>query len=151
MESQYKVAVEFGYPPFQVKWALQQHQFPCAGDLVNFLYDLQIPTDEEDTMAVLHNLTLGKEEEEELQQPKEIAEIKAVLQEETLSPSALKTDTALLLHMTRCLCCHENDRNIVILPCSHLTHCLTCSPSVSSCPRHDCQMVIERKILVYRT
>ena len=140
MESQYKVAVEFGYPPFQVKRVLRHHQFPCAGDLVNYLYEM------EDMEAILHDLTPGEKEEEEED------EIKTVSQtEERLSPRDLETDTAMLLYMTRCLCCHENDRNILTLPCSHLTHCLTCSDSISVCPRHDCKMIIERKILIYRT
>ena len=147
--SQYKVAIEFAFPPLQVRRVLQQHQFPCAGDLIEYLYNLQGSTDEQETETVLQDLT---QEEEQQQQQKENIEMKTVLlHEEKSSLSELKSETVLLLYMRRCLCCHKNDRNIVTLPCSHLTHCLTCSPSVSVCPNDECKMTIERKIPIYRT
>ena len=130
MENQYRVALELGYPALQVRRVLQQQTFSCAGDLVDQLYELQLKSDEAEPQSNSDGI--------------QTTEDKA-----TKVTTALKTETAALLYTKTCLHCLENDRNIVTLPCSHLTLCITCASSVSKCPRPDCKKIIERKIIIY--
>ena len=152
METQLRIAVEFGYPLLQVKRVLQQKQFPSAGDLVAFLFDAPLfeSTEEEIISSTtlkeekpLHSHT--KEEKETMIPATREEDVPECLQ----SFEELKIETMALLYLTKCLHCHERDRNVVTLPCSHLTLCMACAPLVKLCPKKECNEPIEVTLLTY--
>ena len=103
-----------------------------AGDLVDHLYELQIAPDD----GVEFQLDSDEDDIPEAVQKAEAREKN-------------KAEIAALLYSKTCLHCHAKDRNVVTLPCSHLTLCLSCVPSVTVCPRDDCNMSIETTVNVY--
>ena len=82
MENQYRVALELGYPPLQVRRVLQQQTFSCAGDLVDQLYELQLKSDEAEPQSNSDGIQTT---------------------EDTKVNTALKTETAALLYTKTCL------------------------------------------------
>lgn len=128
MSSQYLVAVEFGYEPCLVKRVLSKLHFQCAGDLIDFLEDR---ADE-----------IPQEEEEEVMSPppKELTPPPQIKDE-------FREETELLYRRALCLHCKKDKKDIVCLPCSHLSLCRHCANKTQNCPA--CKEYIITTILTY--
>ena len=84
-----------------------------------------------------------------------LTEEKAAVTEEgatTIPPTAAARDVSLLeetkfyYRQSICLRCDSRKRNVVCLPCCHLTLCSFCSVIASRCYRPDCKVPIESTI-----
>lgn len=121
------VALEFGFESQLIHEVLSHQTFACAGDLIDYLSDLTDAADDENLERVRRK-QLEKETEKE-----EEAE-KQHLEEEDSCLETLRRETAVLYLRSKCLECRKNSRNIVTMPCSHLTLCETCSEKTTQCP-----------------
>lgn len=155
METQLKIAVEFGYPPLQVKRVLHHHQFSSAGDLMAFLFDTSLSdVEEEEEMEEEEKSVSSTNLDDKTPIPNSIEgetsheEKNSFLENESeQSRAALQAETLALLYSKKCDHCYKRDKSVVALPCSHLTLCIGCAPLVKLCPQ--CRQFIEMTILTY--
>ena len=136
IQTQFDIAIEFGYPPLQVRRALRQKAFIRAGDFIVHLFDSNLD-------EVMEDGSVQNEEKKH-----------AVLKEditvtERLKQLSLRRETEQLYHQSKCLRCHTRDRDIVCLPCSHLSLCRQCALCVTTCPMMDCNELIVRTVIIY--
>ena len=134
---QERVAIEFGYENEIVREVLRQKSFDCSGDLVDYLFLLNV--EEIKHLRKAYYKSLDKEERLE----KQCLEVKTHRVEnemEDMKLQSLQRETKLLYIKSKCLNCFINLRNIVTLPCSHLCLCECCSLKVDKCP--SCQEAI---------
>ena len=113
MAHQRAVALEFGFEETVVDFILRQRSFTDAGDLVDYLDQLQISDNFEDVKA-----RMAKEK----------------IDQEKKQHEDLVNETRRLYLNSKCLRCREKDRTIVCLPCSHFSLCADCGKSALQCP-----------------
>ena len=132
-----QVAIEFGYDDEQAKSALACQHFDTAGDLVQFLYLLEIGeasiTKHEANPTNVQMDTPPKEKEK--------------LSHQEQKQTCLIKETKTFYKRRLCLKCMTNQRNVVTLPCSHLALCTTCYYENCTCP--ICEGLCAVKIEIY--
>ena len=114
--SKAQVAIEFGYTASVVRHALLMHDFPCAGDLIDYL------TCHEDALTREAEAREARERDDQAR--------------------ALREETERLYRLTKCLVCVDEARVILTLPCCHLSLCRRCVSQQRTCPVPDCQLPI---------
>ena len=140
VQTQYRVAVEMGFPENIVKRVLRKHVFKSAGDLVDYLEtNLEILEAEEEEN--------DKEEEAEKQEKVETPSTTSIVT--ALDNLSLRDETEKLYKQSVCLVCFKRKRTFVILPCGHFTVCDFCERKTRKCPRTDCQQAVECTIRTY--
>ena len=138
-DSQYRAALELGFPPHLISLALRKRSFQTAGDLVDYLNDsLHSNFDEEKaTAAVSDDLSLLLGESLTLDTSSKVDEM-----------SLLLNETTHLYVSVRCLQCKIERRSILTFPCCHLGLCRSCSSTALVCPDKDCQTPIDSTMSV---
>ena len=144
MLTQYKVAIELGYAPALVRKVLRRQHFDRAGDLVDYLWGIEFADDSNE-----------KKEEEGTPQPTfslpylPMTNSLEIENEKKSRQQSLREETLQLYFQSQCLCCREKERNIVCLPCSHLTLCARCATMTSHCPAAECHEKIKDTIVAF--
>ena len=136
-ETQYRVAVEMGFPENITKRVLRKNAFKSAGNLVDYL---------ETNLEMLEAEEENDKEEERQEKIETPATTSIVAALDNLS---LRVETENLYKQSVCLVCFKRKRTFVILPCSHFTVCDFCERKTRKCPRTDCQEEIECTIRTY--
>ena len=116
---QERVALEFGYESDVIKQVLYEKSFPSSGELVDYLFQLNVEEIENYQQSYCKRLEKAEMEKQRLKNDK---------------LKSLREDTKVWYLMSKCMNCFSNERNIVILPCSHLSLCEYCSKKVYFCP-----------------
>ena len=88
---------------------------------------------------------IRQEEKEELEKRCLMEKIR---QEEKEKFQLLRRETSFMYLKSKCAICYTHARNIVSLPCSHLSLCEHCSNKVDKCPL--CQETISCTIKTFR-
>ena len=128
------VAIEFGYCWQHIKTACHDYSFKTAADLIDYLTLQAMETNNDSCICPEEKKQEAKVEEEK---GKEVTR------------EALQKETNNLLVTRLCLVCREAERNIVCLPCSHLSLCHRCSPKTLRCPYSMCDSLISHQILTF--
>ena len=127
---QEQVAAEFGYGNEIIREVLNRESFDCSGELVDYLFLLNDEDIENLRQAYFESLEKEEVEkrclEEKIQQEEKEMENKKL--------QSLRRETNFLFFKSKCVICFTNERNIVTLPCSHLSLCEFCSKKVDKCP-----------------
>ena len=143
--TQYRVAVEFGFPEAIVRRILYKNRFKDAGTFIEYLEvymeELKAKTDEE----------VEKQETAPPLQPTAPPPPPPPSPSPPSSKLSLREETELLYRQSTCLVCLKNSRTFVTLPCCHFTLCSQCEPSARKCPLQSCQEKIGAAIKTYMT
>ena len=144
---QEQVATEFGYENVIIREVLNRKSFDCSGDLVDYLFLLnegEIENLEQDYFKSLEKEELDKRclKEKEVEN-----ENFQSIQLENENLQSLRRETKFLYFKSKCVICFTNVRNIVTLPCSHLSLCENCSNKMDKCP--SCQESISCTITTF--
>ena len=121
-QTQYQVAIEFGFPEAIVNIALNKNTFDSASSFIDYLEDYMHDLDSK-TLKVTTSLQHS---------------IQNVVTEQNKS-CMLREETARLYRKTLCLLCGKNKRVFVTLPCSHFNICEVCKPNTKLCPVRFCR------------
>ena len=122
------VAEELGYSSEKIESALEMRVFHSAGELVTYLYDMEISETSSNEMDQLS---------------------KALEKEVVIKNEATFDANELVTSLIKCFRCHKNRRSILTLPCCHFTLCEICAYVTYNCPFSDCQHPIEEIIRTY--
>ena len=140
---QEQVATEFGYENVIIREVLNRKSFDCSGDLVDYLFVLN---DEEfENLRQAYCKSVEKEELQKRCLEEKIQLVEKMVENEKLQ--SLRRETNFLYFKSKCVICFFNVRNIVTLPCSHLSLCEHCSYKMDKCPR--CQESISCTIKTF--
>ena len=131
-----------------IREVLNRKSFDCSGDLVDYLFLLN-----EEEIENLQQ-TYFKSVEKELEKRYLVEKIQheendkfQSLQLENEKLQSLRRETKFLYFKSKCVICFTNVRNIVTLPCSHLSLCEDCSNKMDKCP--SCQESISCTITTF--
>ena len=138
MQIQEQVAAEFGYEKMIIREVLNGKSFDCSGDLVDYLFLLSEDENE--------NLRWVYFEKEELEKRRLMEKIR---QEEKEKFQLLRYETNFMYLKSKCVMCYTHARNIVSIPCSHLSLCEHCRNKADKCPL--CQETISCTIKTFRS
>jgi len=62
-------------------------------------------------------------------------------------PDLLREENERLKNERMCVVCLSKEKNILLLPCAHLTSCLECSFNLQNCPL--CRSIIQATVKTY--
>ena len=131
-KQQYQIAIELGYNAALVKKVLARQSFKRASDLIDCLWEEEL---------------LEETVEETVEDERKIPSAPPLPLEEKLCN--LLEETSLLYYQSKCLRCKERERNIVLIPCGHFSLCTSCVSRTALCPKEDCRVEIEDKIVAF--
>jgi len=123
VESQHKVAMEFGFTDSIVRLSQSKQCFRTADKLLKYLY-----CQEKELEKEVEKLEEEKKEKED-RIKRDIAQ-------------SLREETERLYRDKLCGVCVKNPRTIIALPCSHLCLCVKCEACCRYCPLKHCKMLI---------
>ena len=151
MDVRVRAALELGYPAHRIAIAMKRHSFRSAGALVEYLWDHIMEEEEEDVeMGAIPSAPPPPAvfDDDVSKLTRSVSGLK--LKSSSDLANELLKETQHLHVMVHCLTCRLEKRNVLLLPCCHLSICSNCVKHVKSCPMKDCKQLIENTFVVYQ-